>query len=205
MSLFAEAQWRRPAARHARTGGPAHAGRVVRAKLSTLVVLRRIELALLIAVGVPVVALVLPTALGGQAAWSAVVGRSMEPTIDAGDMVLTRAQADYSIGDVVVYKIPEGGAGSGVMIIHRIVGGSPTDGFVTAGDNRDFSDPWRPRTTDIIGLHWRTIPKGGYVIAWLRSPLVLGLGLSAVAYSFVLQLGASARWLYKARHSTLNT
>ncbi len=173
----------------------------MRAKATKLVLLRRLEVALLVAVGLPVLALVVPTALGGRAGWAAVVGRSMEPTIDAGDMVLTWAQSEYSIGDVVVYKIPEGGAGAGVMIIHRVVGGSAKEGFVTAGDNREFSDPWRPREEDIIGRHWRTIPKGGYVISWLRSPLAIGVALGALAYSFTLRVGATTRWLYEARHS----
>ncbi len=188
--------------RHARPLGPRHAGRVLepgprhvgstvrpqRAPVTKRMVIQRVELVLLLVIGVPVFLLILPTTVGGRVGWTVVVGQSMEPTIYPGDMVVTRRQSEYAVGEVVVYKIPEGEAGSGVMVIHRITGGSAGEGFVTTGDNREFADPWRPTNGDIVGRHWRTIPKGGYVVAWMRSPLALAAVMASAAFGLTLQM-----------------
>ena len=119
----------------------------------------------------PLLWALLPVSLGGRTGWTMVVGNSMEPTMSAGDLVITRRSDTFEIGDVVVYAIPDDTPGAGVMVIHRITGGNGVEGFITTGDNRDMADPWRPRNEDIMGAGWRIIPRGGWVIAWLRSPL----------------------------------
>ena len=168
--------------------------------------LRRCELGLLVAIGLPILLVIVPTSLGGTSSWTVVVGRSMEPTLDSGDLVVTRAQSDYAIGDVIVYQIPRGNAGAGVMVIHRITGGSATEGFVTTGDNREYSDPWRPTPADIAGKHWRTIPHVGSGIAWLRSPLMIALGISMGIYFLSLEfLVAWARQPHRPRHASVAT
>ena len=122
---------------------------------------------LLAAITGPLLWLLLPASVGGRTSWTMVVGHSMEPTMYPGDLVVTRT-AHYEIGDVVVYSIPDGTPGEGVMVIHRIVGGDAASGFITLGDNRDIRDPWRPRPADITGEAWRVIPKGGWVLVRSR-------------------------------------
>ena len=68
------------------------------------------------------------------------------------------------------------------MVIYRITGGSASEGFIFTGDNHEYSEPWRPKPADIVGKHWRTIPHVGTGIAWLRSPLMIALGISAAMY-----------------------
>ena len=135
----------------------------------------------------PLLWLLLPASLGGRTSWTMVVGHSMEPTMYPGDLVITRT-SHYDIGDVVVYAIPDGTPGEGVMVIHRIVGGDPVNGFITLGDNRDIRDPWRPRPADITGEAWRVLPKGGWVLAWLRSPLSIGLFMSVMVFMVTIDL-----------------
>lgn len=151
-------------------------------------------------VEIPVVALLMPASVGGRTGWTVVLGHSMEPTLDPGDLVITRSCRSYDIGEVIVYRIPKGTPGEGVMVIHRITGGSNAEGFVTTGDNRDCNDPWRPLPSDIAGSHFRTIPNVGHVIAWMRSPLVIGLAMARTVYSLTLELLASAVPAWVPRH-----
>lgn len=142
---------------------------------------------ILAAVTGPLLWVLLPASLGGRTSWTMVVGHSMEPTMYPGDLVVTRT-AHYEIGDVVVYSIPSGTPGEGVKVIHRIVGGDAASGFITLGDNRDIRDPWRPRPADITGEAWRVIPKGGWALAWLRSPLAIGLFMSVMVFMVTVDL-----------------
>ncbi len=135
----------------------------------------------------PLLWLLLPASVGGSTGWTMVVGHSMEPTMQPGDLVVTR-KTTYEVGDVIVYAIPEGTPGEGVMVIHRISGGNASEGFITIGDNRDMQDPWRPTPEDIMGEAWRVIPRGGWVIAWLRSPLMIGAFMSVMVFMVTVDL-----------------
>ena len=47
--------------------------------------------------------LLAPTQLGGSTGYAVVVGQSMEPEIERGDLVLVRQRGEYGVGDVVLY------------------------------------------------------------------------------------------------------
>ena len=114
-----------------------------------------------------------PSFLGGPATYVMVSGHSMEPTLYTGDLALTRKQDAYQPGDIVAFRVPKGEPAEGAMIIHRIAGGSPEDGFVMQGDNKKYPDPWRPTGAEIIGKTWFSVPGGGRVLGFLRAPLPL--------------------------------
>ncbi|MBD0328877.1 MAG: S24/S26 family peptidase [Thermoleophilia bacterium] len=126
-----------------------------------------------------------PQALGGPVAYELVSGTSMLPTFENGDLVLVREQSSYAAGEVVSYRVPAGDPAEGAHVIHRIVGGSASEGFVLRGDNRTATDLWRPKAADVVGSQWLAIPRVGDAAALLRSPLVLatlaGLLVTAVA------------------------
>ena len=119
----------------------------------------------------------------GVVSYVVVTGHSMEPTLHTGDAVVVLRASRYRRGDVVAYRIPAGGPGAGVLVIHRIVGGDPRHGFVLRGDNKSSNDPWRPRPHDVVGRLWVAVPKLGYVPAFARSAggLALVAGLITVA------------------------
>jgi signal peptidase len=121
--------------------------------------------------------LVWPGFLRGGTAYVIVSGNSMEPTLHAGDLVLTVPHRTYNVGDVVAYRIPEGQPGAGVLIIHRIVGGSASSRYIVQGDNRAGRDPWRPRPRDIVGGEALRVPRLGLALVYVRTPL----GLATVA------------------------
>lgn len=114
-----------------------------------------------------------PTFLGGPATYITVSGRSMEPTLDSGDLVILRERGTYEAGDIVAYRIREGEPGAGNRIIHRIVGGSGIEGYVTRGDNRDSDDQWRPTDDEVLGELWMRLPGVGERLPLLRAPVIV--------------------------------
>lgn len=122
-----------------------------------------------------------PTSLGGCTTLTIVSGRSMEPTYYTGDLVVSRC-GDYEVGDIVVYNPPNVGA---ARVIHRIVDGDATDGWVIQGDNNDFLDPWQPTDERILGRSVLHLPKVGLVGTVLVSP-VTWVSLLLVAAALVI-------------------
>jgi len=85
------------------------------------------------------------------------------------------------VGDVIVYQADGG------KVIHRIIGGTAQDGFVTQGVNRDASDIWRPVPSQIYGTMWVHAGGVGLWAARLTQPVPLGIlcgGLVAVSLFF---------------------
>jgi signal peptidase I len=116
-----------------------------------------------------------PTSLGGTIAYVAVSGDSMLPSLHPGNLVVTRAQGSYQVGDVIVYAVPRGDFAQGCKVVHRIVGGDAATGFTMRGDHNSFVDPWKPRPNDVLGRVVLDIPLAG---AWgmeLVRPVNLGI------------------------------
>ena len=149
--------------------------------------LRRLVGALGWVVSLGVLALGIPTPWGAPRLGVTVVsGPSMLPTYDPGDLVLTWRSNDYGVGTPVVYGIPAGDPGAGLNVVHRIVSVRPDGTFVTQGDNNGHVDPWEPRASDVRGEVVLRVPRGGIVLRWFGSPLLLALvsGLLAGASVF---------------------
>lgn len=134
-----------------------------------------------VAVALVVAWLLWPTSLGGRTTLTIVSGASMEPTYRTGDLVVAR-RGPVEVGDVVVYVPPDVG---GARVIHRVVGGDGTDGWVLQGDGNDFLDPWRPTEDDVLGRAVLHVPGVGRVAAIALSPLTW-LSLLLVAAALLL-------------------
>jgi signal peptidase len=130
-----------------------------------------------------------PQALGGRAGYVLVSGTSMEPRYHTGDMVLVHRHASYHAGQVIAYRVPEGDPMAGAQVIHRIIGGDGTNGFIVRGDNRTAADVWRPKTGDIVGAKVTRIPQANVALQYLRSPLLLGLLAACFVFVRVLAPG----------------
>lgn len=147
-----------------------------------------------------------PQNLGGPAGYVMVRGVSMQPTLEAGDLVIARPAAVYRKGDIIVYRIPEGDVGAGMIVVHRIIAGSPRRGFVVKGDNNPAPDAWRPKPDDIVGRTWLHLPHLAQLLAFLRAPIPLaslGAGI-AVAIIAVPSKRAPARRTRGARATSGN-
>ena len=108
-----------------------------------------------------------PATYGGRLGLVIVGGPSMSPTYDLGDAVVTWSQP-VEVGDVVLYRVPEGQPGEGAAVIHRVVGG---DGlaWVTKGDAVDYEDQWYPSDEDVLGVAQFEVPLGGTFLSLMRS------------------------------------
>jgi len=139
-----------------------------------------------------------PAFLGGPVSYAMVLGVSMEPTLHDGDLALVRARDHYAVGDIAAFRVPRGQPGAGAIVIHRIVGGSADEGFITQGDNKDAPDPWRPTDRDTLGEMWLRIPGAGRILARVRGPFLLAT-LSAVLAFLMVWLPTERRARHAAR------
>ncbi len=138
-----------------------------------------------------------PQLLGGPAVYVIVSGHSMEPTFSTGDFVVGLERNSYRSGDVIAYRVPTDDPGAGALVIHRIVGGSPPEGYVTMGDNREGADEWRPKPHDVLGTPVLVVPRLGLLFLWARTPL----GFAAVGgFVAFLVVSASSRQNRRSGH-----
>lgn len=104
-----------------------------------------------------------------------VLSGSMRPYFSPGDMVVVTPEplADVRVGQVISYHIP---VGDHHVQSHRIVqvvrdGEHPL--VRTKGDANNARDPWTARLDGSTA--WRVrlvVPKVGFMIVWLRDPLL---------------------------------
>lgn len=89
--------------------------------------------------------------MGRPLLMAAVPTTSMVPALQPGDLIVvfpTWAIAPPGLGDIVVYKTPQ----DRNWIVHRIVDGNATEGFVTRGDANSVPDPRRVFPRDMAGV-----------------------------------------------------
>jgi signal peptidase I len=125
--------------------------------------------------------LLAPAELGGATRYAVVEGASMEPGLSRGDLVLVRAGTEPAVGDVVLYRDPT----LGVRVLHRVIG-VDGDRLVLKGDANDFVDDARPRTADVVGSYWFSVPLAGAALSWMQAPphaALLAFLLTLVAFS----------------------
>jgi signal peptidase len=147
--------------------------------------LNRVLTVLIVALFAAWFILLRPSSLGGPVTYVLVNGASMEPTLHTDDIAVVRKQDRYGVGDIVAFRVQSS------IVIHRIAGGSADEGFLMLGDNRDAFDPWRPKPDEIVGKMWFSMPAGGGMLAWLRSPLRLATASAALAMLLVLAPAAA--------------
>ena len=115
-----------------------------------------------------------PTVFGFAGA--AVVSGSMEPTISVGDFIVTKAQDDYFVGDVVMYY----DSARGETVTHRIIA-AENGWFVTQGDANNVPDDYSVPQSAIVGKVVLVVGGAGNAIRFLQSPAgffaVIGCGV----------------------------
>lgn len=127
---------------------------------------------------------------------AAVPTGSMLPVLVPGDMIVvlpTWMQPPTDQGDIVVFKTPE----DKDWIVHRIIGGSRAEGFVTKGDANQTADAPRVFPRDIAGVvpHWENgalrLPRLGILSLAqgpFSSPVVAGIALVMGIYLLVMDV-----------------
>lgn len=116
-----------------------------------------------------------------------VVSGSMTPVIGTGDLIVdnpvSATQASHlRVGQIISFRAaPE----SQRVFTHRIVAvrvSRSRVSYITKGDANNAADFSARPASDVLGVFSFAIPRGGYVLAALHRPIVLGLLLA----SFVL-------------------
>ena len=135
------------------------------------------------------------------------ISGSMTGTINTGDLFvddqLTAAQAaGLHAGQVITFREQPG---STMLITHRIVAVRTVGGtveYITKGDANNAADATPRPASDVVGLFRFAIPRGGYVLAALRQPKVIGLLLASVVLFFLAGSLFSAATSRKNQDST---
>ncbi|MDQ0272490.1 signal peptidase [Cytobacillus purgationiresistens] len=125
-----------------------------------------------------------PPAVFGFMPMSVLTG-SMEPVINAGDLVVVKTVDIGSIqeNDIVTYKK------GGTLVTHRVVDLVDQNGQVllqTKGDANNIEDQGLVSGTQIVGSLAFNIPKGGYVSNFISSPIgIIIIGMILVLLLFM--------------------
>jgi len=104
-----------------------------------------------------------------------VLSGSMRPYFSPGDMVVVTPEPsrDVRVGQVISYRIPVGDHHVQSHRIAQIVRGGEHPVVRTKGDANNARDPWTARLDGSTA--WRVrfvVPKVGFLIVWLRDPLL---------------------------------
>jgi signal peptidase len=138
-----------------------------------------------------------PASIGGRFGLVMVAGPSMQPTYELGDAVITWREP-VEIGDVVLYRIPEGSVGAGKTVIHRVIGGDDNS-WVTQGDNSVQPDNWYPSNLDVLGVAKMRVPLGGEILSVFRSWWFIA-SMAGLAIGLFLWPDAKAEERKRGRH-----
>src|SRR4051812_46000684 len=134
-----------------------------------------VTLSALVAAGCALL-LVGPKSLGGPTSILAVSGNSMEPRINAGDLIVVRAGGPYRVGQIVAYhNIP-----ASATFLHRIAAVRGT-GFAMKGDHNGWIDPGTAQPGQVVGRLWIRVPGAGSTFRWVADPLHGALLAAAAA------------------------
>jgi len=88
----------------------------------------------------------------------AITSGSMTPEINIGDVVVSTpvSISDVKVGDIIVFK------GDSNLVVHRVVGFSKDNCFITKGDANENNDPLWACGDNVVGRVFLNIPLVGY-------------------------------------------
>ena len=130
----------------------------------------------------------LALALGSSSPIVVVTGRSMEPTLEQGDLLFVKAVdvEEVRVGDIVVFRRPD----TGELVVHRvyeIVRGPGGEILLrTKGDNREEPDWWLVGEDELVGKVVYRLPAVGKVVLFVRENAPISIFLLAVLYGLFL-------------------
>jgi signal peptidase len=104
-----------------------------------------------------------------------VLSGSMKPYFSPGDMIIVTPEPsrDVRAGQVISYHIPVGDHHVQTHRVVQVLRGGEHPVVRTKGDANDAGDPWTARLDGSTA--WRVrlvVPKLGWMVTWLRDPLI---------------------------------
>jgi signal peptidase I len=104
-----------------------------------------------------------------------VLSGSMKPYFSPGDLVIVSPEParDVRVGQVISYHIPVGDRHVQSHRVVQVVRAGEHPLIRTKGDANEARDPWTARLDGSTAWHVRlVVPKVGFMIVWLRDPLL---------------------------------
>ena len=92
---------------------------------------------------------------------------SMAPAIKSGDLIFSKKQDTYSIGDIITY-IPRGESKNIESITHRIIDLKDSN-FITKGDANPSEDSESVTPKQVKGRYVFRVPFFGYLVAFAKT------------------------------------
>ena len=118
-----------------------------------------------------------PTFFGFTA--SIVLTGSMSGAIESNDVVVTRQQDSYAVGDIITFSA------EGTSVTHRIAA-ADGEGYRTKGDANEAEDGGLVHYKNVIGTPIFSIPYLGYVADYIQHPPGMYVAISAGAILLLL-------------------
>lgn len=113
-----------------------------------------------------------------------VLSGSMADAIQPNDLIITKSQKTYEIGDIIMFE-----SGS-ATVTHRIIDRN-AEGYITRGDANQTADETPVPPEKVIGRVIAVIPKIGRVISFFATPL--GMLILVLALLLAIELPSLAR------------
>jgi len=92
---------------------------------------------------------------------------SMAPTIKAGDLIFSKKQDTYSVGDIITY-IPRIESKNVESITHRIIDIKDSN-FITKGDANPSEDSESVTVKQVKGRYVFRAPFFGYIVSFAKT------------------------------------
>ncbi len=158
--------------------------------------------------------ILLLSAMGTTRPFHVSLGRSMQPTLWQGSLIVAQGVLveDLRIGDIIVINTPKEARTKGGLpptIIHRVVDIAVDDGRTairTKGDNETNPDPFTVSADDVVGREVLVIPRVGYVMLYLWSgpgkiALAAIVALVVIAFGLTWALRTTEEFLGESTES----
>jgi signal peptidase len=136
----------------------------------------------------------LPLLFGHQL--HSVVSDSMSPTINKGDIVITKMvdPKEISSGDIILFE----GKGNqhNTLLLHRVQDKQSNKDliqFTTKGDSNQYSDFQTISTNKVKGLYVNHIPRIGWIIDFIRDYQFYIITLLVVFFLFINARGLARK------------
>lgn len=108
-------------------------------------------------------------------------GESMKPTINEGDFLILRHQDTYQKGDIISYKSIKNGD-----VTHRVI--EVKDGYLTKGDNNNFTDTQTVKNADVYGKVIFRVPNVAFIADFLIQNFVFILMMMTILFILLVFL-----------------
>jgi signal peptidase len=137
-----------------------------------------------------------------------VMSGSMEPKIRTGSIVLDKKQVDYSVEDVITYRV----ANSKDTVTHRIIEIKKVGeaiAYQTKGDANDAPDRELVPIDNVVGKVYLSIPFLGYFVAFLKTlpGLIIFIVIPAtiIVYQELTNIKSEVQKLQQAKKAVVET